>query len=153
MGDDRDEDADVISLATGKPVGLPEPTREDDRRRFCGHQGWAVSVHERSLHCRQCGVDLDPFEVLARVAEEYDTVVKAREEHKRLREHIGRLQHEEKRTKARLKNASRKDADAAVQEERERWQKRCRHLRWRAQEIERAAVQIARGLGAPKRDG
>lgn len=108
----------VISLATGEPITQEgDPTSTPHSPRTCVshyYHGWRVDDEKRTLNCQRCGEDLDPYKALGRIAREFEAVRRARAELKSLREHIDRLSDEEKRIKARTKNANRKDAKVAA---------------------------------------
>ena len=102
----------------------------------------------RTLKCQQCGHDVDPFEALGHVARDYDDVRGAQKEHARLLEHNERLRDEERRTKSRTKNASRKDADAAVAAERKLWTDRLFRAERNLEEAGRLVEKARRIVGA-----
>lgn len=95
----------------------------------CRHHSYKLDSKRRGVRCGSCGADLDPFEVLLEYAHKERTWRQWDAETIRKRAELATLIEEERRTKARVKHASRKDATAAVAEERVR--------------SERARMQIA----------
>lgn len=94
------------------------PVFDEPSRRaygsFCIHASYTVNGEQRRVTCNACKAQLDPFEIILqwanrqRVRENLDDDI--REKRKALEQLYG----EEKRTKARLRNAKKKDAEAAV---------------------------------------
>jgi len=108
----------------------------------CYHRGtFTLDEETRTVECH-CGASLDAFTLLLQYANRerdwryYD--VERREAQKRLDE----LKAEERKTKSRLKNASRKDAEVAVAEERARGERE----RIQISEAVRDMTQLCRRL-------
>jgi len=104
----RDEhEAERDLDAMGARTKRWEPGACDHRR-----QAAQVSESERRVYCGGCGVELDPIDVLARIASGNESVVYVR---RRLRAEIDRLQHtlerlqrDERNAKSRIRNAKKR---------------------------------------------
>lgn len=122
------------------PVIRLDPDRQTEIKRegpYCFHRQYQLDEGSRTVACGRCGTPLDAFQVLLDYAhgERHWRYVdgEARDAAKRLEE----LKAEERRVKARTKNASKKEADAAVAAERVRTER------------ERMVIaQLARDAGA-----
>src|SRR5262245_54069402 len=130
------EETNVITGAFG------EHTEAELLRRqsYCAHDsGWAICEDTRRLSCQLCDADLDPIQVLlqyARREREWKfTRGRLRDQGRKLA-HLVKL---EKLTKARVRAMSRKDAQAAVDAERERQKNEWIRLGYRLQSIASAA--------------
>lgn len=81
-------------------------------QRYCAHTTIEVDKETRQLQCQACKVWLDPFEFLWRWAQRREVVERRlsglREEEVQLCARIIELKKEERRVKARLKNANKK---------------------------------------------
>lgn len=75
----------------------------------CKHERSVVDARARTVKCSSCNVDMDPIEVLDRIAHDFAEPLRlAQQAHKRrreLQESIGRLEREERNAKARLRTA------------------------------------------------
>jgi hypothetical protein len=110
----------VFSLFTGKPIGDPEPATAPRTPDCLFHyqHGWTVDRQNKKLQCQKCGAELDPYDALARIARDFESVQNARKELTALRRQLDEACAEERRTKDRTKRAARKDAETAVAEAR-----------------------------------
>lgn len=113
----------------------------------CQHRQMVVDESKRTIECQSCGAVLDPFDVHMQYARRERSWRYWDRERKQAEARVEELKAEEKRIKARMANASRKDADTAVQAERERWREKRQKLAWKAKEIEREAGELKRALG------
>lgn len=97
MSDDVD---DVLGVLRGD---LPPIASTPRKRNQCPHRRSLVDREDRRVTCRDCGVDLDPIEVIsqiARVGDQYERAIKAvAESHARLAE----LERRERNAKARVR--------------------------------------------------
>ena len=141
MSDEREPDApsNVVTVAFGNETKKPERDR-----RYCRHVQYEVDEETRTVRCCACEAMLDPFAVLLQYASKerhfHDWERAQREEQKKIAE----LKEEEKRVKARTRGASRKDAAAAVAEERGREQLRKRAIAELARDVKKAMERIER---------
>lgn len=99
---------------------MADPRLQVARLGPCLHRKQTLNEVSRKVLCTDCGMELDAFDLLVRRARKggYDEMM-ARDG-KALRERVAELRAEEKRVKARLYNARRKDADAVRRQEREK---------------------------------
>ena len=112
----------------------------------CRHTQTVVDERARTVECGTCGQALDPIRVLLEYAEKerhWRNWQSAVHEQQRALEE---LKEEERKAKARLKNAQRKDAEFAVSEERRRNQERNIDSIVLAQELEELAGRLKRKL-------
>lgn len=106
-------DAQLDELLIRQPSGFT-------RDRSCPHRYSTVDDAARTLKCRKCGVDLDPFTVLAQLASEGERLVQAaqrwRREADELVERVADLRREEANCKSRIRTARRRrDDEGAAQ--------------------------------------
>lgn len=138
--------SNVIHIGPGGPATTA--VSRGRQSSTCGHRSVSVDQHERIVECANCGVAMDPFSVLldyARGEREYHhwaTKVQTQQNA------MGKLLDEEKRVKARMKRASRKDADAAVMAERVKWQERLDRIVSNANLISELAGKVERAAGS-----
>lgn len=85
-----------------------------DYGKFCVHASHRVNETQRTVKCAECGAALDPFQVVLQYARKDRVRDDMRAQVAELRGKLVELYKEEKRIKARVRNAKRKDADAAV---------------------------------------
>jgi hypothetical protein len=103
-----------------EPPPPEEQTELDIRQDRCRHIHIRLVAKTRSATCSQCGKEIDAFDVLLEYApgerrwQHWHTLANAAQKT------LERLRAEERKTKARLKNASRKEATVAVAEEQAR---------------------------------
>lgn len=91
--------------------------------RFCRHRQTVVDESDRTVACGSCGKALDAFQVLLEYARrERHWQCWDQEVGNKTRE-LAELKDEERKVKARTKNAARKDAGEAVAAERARTEK------------------------------
>jgi len=121
-------------------------TKIRDKDYRCLHRQTVLDTEARTVTCRACRKSLDPFDLLLSLAREERWFDMWEREGKKLRARLAELRKEEQRVKARVKNASRKDADAAVAAEREKLDDERRRLTYKAREIEQLAAQMRRIL-------
>jgi len=79
--------------------------------QYCTHSHSIVDGHARKVRCKACGVDLDPIEVLAKLARRADAFLWTVKEERRIKERITELKKEEARIKARVKTARKRLGD------------------------------------------
>lgn len=83
---------------------------------FCAHERIEIEHFQRKVICIKCRAVLDPFDVLLQYARKERVAAYTDESVRETRKRLAVLEAEERLTKARLKNAKRKDADVAVAE-------------------------------------
>ena len=108
-GGKRGSDGMVLSIVPRLPTmadddGAPPPL-VNQRTNLCCH--WvhtaAVDIGSRSVVCSECGAELDPYDVLVRLARDGTKLVEARKRLRALTKRIEELRAEERRVKARVK--------------------------------------------------
>lgn len=98
------------------PLRLRRPGKE----KTCEHRNSWVDVQARRLHCRDCGVELDPYTVLAQIADRRESLIRRAQHYRgeisRLQERVDALTKAEKNAKARIRGARRRrdDRDALI---------------------------------------
>lgn len=85
---------------------------------FCVHSAYIVQQEQRIVTCKACRANLDPFDILLRRALRQSVSENVDDEIKKKRQRLQALDAEERRVKARVRTAKRKDAEAAVAAER-----------------------------------
>lgn len=113
---------------------------------FCMHRGYDLDASTRTVTCRECGRKIDAFDALQSVSRDDRWHEMRREERKKEAQRVAFLKGEERRVKDRLKNANRKDADAAVAEERKKWRGRLARAAARTSDALRASEAAATAL-------
>lgn len=88
---------------------------------YCFHESYTVNGHQRLVTCNKCQAALDPFEIVERWARRVYVRDDVERQIAELRDKLAALHADEKRTKARLRGAKKKDADIAVAKERAAW--------------------------------
>jgi len=102
----------MSEIPDSAPIFEEPPRREYGK--WCFHERYVVNQQQRSVTCCACQAKLDPFEIVlqqsnkTRMREDTDKLIREG------RETLKRLHDDERKTKARLRNARKKDADAAV---------------------------------------
>jgi len=153
----EDDKIDVAGII-GPVLGLfdsesgPEVRSEYGAGRCWQHHA-CIDGLARRLYCSKCKADLDPFEVLGRIAHAADRRQYVADETRVLTARLEELKAEEKRVKARLKSALRKDATAAVEAERARTLEARRRCVMKAKEALRLVTEIKQALGREFDDG
>ncbi len=84
--------------------------------QWCLHDRYTVVYQQRLVTCNACGATLDPFVIVERWARGHAVRDGYRKQVADLQKKLVELHAEERRIKARTRNARRKDADLAVQE-------------------------------------
>ena len=135
---------DIISPVLG--LDAPKPTIGYGPRDECWRHEPEVQQLARKVVCKRCGTPLDPLDVLVSLTRDAGYIDSLHHERKRLEARIAELKHDEKLTKARLKNANGKDAELAVAKERERLAEMHRTLAYKAEEIGNIADQVQAAL-------
>lgn len=83
--------------------------QKDLGHKICNHWKTQISEINRTLVCLQCGLTLDPFDVILERSRNGENIIKdIKELYKRrdeLRESVANLEREEKNAKARLRSA------------------------------------------------
>jgi len=124
---DDDELAEVVPLPSAR-AGVHDENRLDDEltvrqeRTFspCSHRRSSVDSNARIVRCRDCKAQLDPVDVLARLARDREAEVRAAQHTRReleyLQREVSKLKREEANAKARIRRArSRRDDRAALE--------------------------------------
>jgi hypothetical protein len=128
---------DIISPVLGllEPEAPTRQTKITSDRSACRHRQIRLDGDQRTVTCTGCGKALDAFDVLLdygrgeRSWRTWDSLISA------AAQNLERLKTEERKTKARLQHASRKDALAAVDEERVRTERMRLEITERARDI------------------
>lgn len=148
---DEEKPRGLVIHLFGEPPeveGTPETTGS---ARRCWPHAPLIDNQSRLVTCKRCNRQLDPVDVLLQVADRYDDYLRISTETSTMRKQLEELRAEEKRIKARMAAHSRKDAVAAVAEERERWQKRLYEIATRTAEVSRACKRIDQLIGVKRR--
>lgn len=138
MSDDANKPpvAPVIQLTTGQT----RTTRSSDR--YCWHNQYVVDEQTLEVSCGGCGREMVAGEVLLEYARRERSWQWHTQEVRDAERRVAELKAEERKIKARIKNANRKDASVAVAEEQARTE-RMRHETIRAaQEVTVIAQRI-----------
>lgn len=118
--------------------------------RPCRHKQTIVDETGRTVECGTCGAPLDAFQVLLEYARKERHWRHWEAEVNRCHNELEKLKQEERRVKARTKNAARKDAAAAVAEERVRGERARIEIIEKARDarrlLERVEFLAARGM-------
>lgn len=136
-------------ILVGKFDGTGETKIARNRQKWCSHRRFALDAEAREVRCQGCGKLLDPFEILFEYATEERSFENWRQSVIDQGKKLAELRAEEKRIKARTKNASRKDAKAAVEAERRKWIVALERALSRVRGIEEAAKTLRRLLDDP----
>lgn len=123
-------------------------------RTWCPHQRYGFRLDEdaRLVQCVECKQVIDPFEVLLEYARDERMARNYRGEVQQLMKQKAALEDEERKAKARTRNASRKDAEHAVAEEKRRQAERDRSAAYKLREIIKLARVVAKHLGDSRSD-
>lgn len=108
----------------------------------CRHRSYKLDINDRTVNCGICGAQLDAYQVLLDYAHGERLWRHWDQERLQLMSKLDELKAEERKTKSRLKNASRKDAEVAVAEERARGERE----RIQMSEAVRDMAQLCRRL-------
>lgn len=152
MTSDADPPDNVRHVSFGRQSTIaPSSAATAMARAPCRHRGYELDAERRAVQCGRCGAELDAFEVLLQYARRERSWRHWDGETVRKRAELAELVAEEKRTKARLRNASRKDARAAVEAERARSEQERQQIITHARELAEQARRIERlaRRGAP----
>lgn len=153
-----DEKIDVGAII-GPVLGLVQGSIAPETSFGLGSPGQCWQHHprvlqlERRVVCSKCGTALDPFDVLVTIAHNEASQRHAAAEYRKHKQELEAMLAEEKRVKARTKNAARKDAQAAVDAERGRTLEARRRCLDKANEAIRLVGEIKRALGADFDEG
>lgn len=93
-----------------------KPMTIDRREPICMHKFVTVRRHSRTVWCRVCKQEIDPFEVVIDMAGDWDMATWREEERAKLEASVAELKREETQVKARIRNA-RKNGEQASQAE------------------------------------
>ena len=102
----------MAEIPDSAPIFEEPPRREFGK--FCLHASYTVIDEQRKILCRTCNGQLDAFDLILRLAHRQAHRENIEKEITELRKTLAALRAEEKRCKARTRNARKKDADAAV---------------------------------------
>lgn len=147
MSDDETLPGAIVIHLFGPPPAIDGAPTVEYRGGVCYPHAPLVSMTARTVTCKRCKEQLDPIDVLRQVARDHALWVRLHEETRTMRKEIEALKEEEKRVKARTKSASRKDAETAVQAERERSLESRRRIAYNADEAIRLMQAIRRAVG------
>ncbi len=113
----------------------------------CMHKSYDIDRHLRTVCCSMCGVELDAFDILRDLSSRSGYLEMMEADGKRTAQRVAFLKGEERKVKARVKNANRKDADAAVKAERDKNKASYRRARWRLSQAADNIRAAAKHLG------
>lgn len=140
MTDDHQEPNNVVHVAFHvKESGwAPRPDEERSRCITC-YQHTIIDEKERAVLCAHCGRQLDPFEVLNyhanRQEQQRRWLTYCRQQEAKAEQQLSDLKKQLTNIRARIKTASRKDAELAVELERKRQADLARFLDRNSQEL------------------
>jgi hypothetical protein len=106
---DLDDGADVIPLFPERDLtdGDRPVATESPRPLYCGHRRTRLESSSRRVFCRDCGREVDPYDVLAGIAHEVERWIGYRKEAERrareAQERLDVLLREERNAKARAR--------------------------------------------------
>lgn len=104
-----DDDDKIVRPSFGDP-----PMVIDHREPICLHKYILVRRRARTVWCRSCRQEIDPFDVVLDMAAEWSTATWREREAQELAQRVEQLKTEEANTKARIRNA-RKQAEQPVE--------------------------------------
>lgn len=142
--------SDIISGVLGlvpeeTPAEQPKLTGDEPHERlYCTHHSIIVSAHDRQVTCRTCTRVLDPFDVLLGYATKERSLREWATETRAKQTELEALRDEERKVKARVKSASRKDAHTAVAAERARGERERDQIIQAARDIAAGCRRIER---------
>jgi hypothetical protein len=131
------------ALLSNKPDGAETIIKDGG---YCMHAQIVVDEKARGLFCNLCNATLDPFEQFKRYANQEAQYRVWDRELARQRKQLSEMKDEETKIRARTRNASRKDAELAVAEERKRSKDRRDRSVWNAREMKILADKIINAL-------
>jgi hypothetical protein len=109
-----DESDNVIALVQPKSdeerlLNVVVTDRKSAGQHYCKHVQTQISETNRTIVCKQCGVIIDPFELVLDRAKNGENIVaeikRLYTKRDELRESVANLEREEKNAKARLRSA------------------------------------------------
>lgn len=146
-GDEDDETPDNLVVVSFRADETSVEERWQAGEKYCIHRNYQLKVASRTVVCADCKALLDPFQLLLEMARKQRNWRDWDKEARTQRAALTELHAEETKVKARLRNAKRKDADAAVEEERRRTMEHRRIVKRTADEIGALAKRIAKLQG------
>lgn len=91
----------------GGPVVQSKP--RDYTKRYCAHAQMELDTERRRTYCRACEAEVDNFDALVKLAQEWETqqyrTAEATRQADDLEARVSELRREERNTKARLRRA------------------------------------------------
>lgn len=155
MSDEKIDVGAIIGPVLGLVQGsiAPETSLGYGKTGHCWQHHPRVLQLERRVECSKCGTALDPFDVLVTIAHNEAQQRHAADEWRKHKEELAAMLAEEKRVKARTKNAARRDARTAVDAERARTLEARRRCLDKANEALRLVGEIKQALGAKFDEG
>lgn len=156
MSDDDTGGDNVITVNFGAKA--PETTVHDyadhqprpESLAYCRHRHTDLYPRSRQIVCADCGKLLDPFDLLLQYANRERSWRHYETEEQETRARNATLLDEEKRIKARIRSAKRRDVEEALELQRKQLRERERRIEMNAREIAELAGRIARAVRAPK---
>jgi hypothetical protein len=130
----------VVAVAFGRETTAPRQYE----RGFCMHHQITVDDAQRVITCSSCGDAIDPFDRMLQYARKERRWHDSEAEERKVRKRVAELEEQERKIKARMRNASRKDADAAVEAALKLQRDALRSAAYKAREIARLGEQIER---------
>ncbi len=118
--------------------------------RWCSHKQYTLNGKAREARCSLCAELLDPFAILMDYATEERNFKPWVKEEEALRARIKALKADEKRTKARLRNAKKRDIDLALASQRKHLTEKLRRMHMRLADASRAIQAAQNALPSPQ---
>lgn len=140
MSDD-DHIAPVLQLVPGR---APQNKLAGYGYAFCRHVRTLIDADTRAVSCIDCTKTLDAVDVLLEYAHRERTWHHWEQDTRLAEKRLAELKEEERKVKARTKNAARKEADAAVATERARSEDERLMIVVKAREMARICQHIER---------
>jgi hypothetical protein len=98
-----------LEVVHGAAEGGDAPVRLRRPEGFCAHRHSELDGASRRVYCRDCGVEVDPFTVLEKLANDYESFRVARDrmkaDAKRASQELEGVKRELRNAKARLRRA------------------------------------------------
>jgi hypothetical protein len=134
----------VLRPTFGQPSELGKQTDITRRGPYCFHRQYELDEGSKTVACGKCGAPLEAFQILLEYAHDERHWRHWDREATEKRKLLAELKAEEHKVKSRTASASRKDATAAVEHERQATLVRRQAIAEKARDIAELARQIAK---------
>lgn len=118
--------------------------------RRCRHGKYTLDEETRTVECGACGETLSAYDILKQYAERQRHWKWRTSELNEAETRITELKAEEKRVKARLRNAKKKDIDIALAAQRKHLTEKLQRMHWKLAEASRAINAAKNALPSPQ---